>query len=117
MPKHGACWIFTNAKTGATQYASVEGSTATHWLLILARTDDLHKITRLSRAHWQPTWHVRWTCFCRNTTAYYDAVALGDLARAEKIDRAMRDKTQMPKPLPADAVIPDLVELAEAERW
>ena len=29
MPKHGACWIFTNAKTGAAQYASVEGSTAT----------------------------------------------------------------------------------------
>jgi len=48
--QHGACWIFTDTKTGATQHASVEGITATHWLLLLGRTDDLCKVTRA----WQP---------------------------------------------------------------
>jgi hypothetical protein len=111
--QRGDCWIFTDTKTGATQHASVEGITATHWLLLLGRTDDLRKVTRLSRARWQPTWHVRYVCLCSTLTPYYDALAIGDRARADRILRARHGKGRMPKPLlPAGVVIPELVELA-----
>jgi hypothetical protein len=106
--KHGDCWIFTDAKTGATQHASVEAVTDTHWLLLLGRTDDLRKVTRLSRARWHPTWLVRYVCLSTEVTAYYDALAIGDPARAERILRARHGKGRMPKPLPPDVVIPEL---------
>jgi hypothetical protein len=112
QPRYGDCWIFTDAKTGATQHASVEGMTATHWLLLLGRTDDLWKVTRLSRARWQPTWLVRYVCLCTVASAYYDALAIGDRARAERILRARYGKGRMPKPLPATVAIPELVKLA-----
>jgi hypothetical protein len=112
QPRHGDCWIFTDAKTGATQHASVEGSTATHWLLLLGRTDDLRKVTRLSRARWRPSWLVRYISLSTTATAYYDALAIGDDSRAERILRAKHDRRRMPKPLPADVAIPELVELA-----
>jgi hypothetical protein len=109
--QHGDCWIFTDAKTGATQHASVERITETHWLVFLGRTDDLRKFTRLSRARWRPTWLVRYVCLSSDMDAYYDALAIGDRGRAERILRARYGKGRMPK-LPADVAIPDLVELA-----
>jgi hypothetical protein len=114
-PRHGDCWIFTDTKTGATQHASVEGSTATHWLLLLARTDDLGKVTRLSRTRWRPTWLVRFICLSTELTAFYDALAIGDRGRADRILRARHGKGRMPKPLPAGVVVPELVELAPGE--
>ena len=79
---------------------------------MLGRTDDLCKVTRLSRARWQPTWHVRYVSLCTDMTAYYDALAIGDRARADRILRARYGKGRMPKPLPTGVVIPELVELA-----
>ena len=115
QPRHGDCWIFTDAKTGATQHASVEGSTATHWLLLLARTDDLNKVSRLSRSRWRPTWLVRFICLSAELTAFYDALAIGDRGRADRILRARHGKGRMPKPLPAGVIVPELVELAPGE--
>lgn len=111
--EHASCWIFTDAKTCDTRYASVERVTNTQWLVLLGRTDDALKLTRLSRARWRPTWHVRYVCVCAALTPYYDAIAIGDSDRAEQILRATYGKDRMPEPvLPAGVVVPTLVKLS-----
>jgi hypothetical protein len=109
--RHGDCWILTDAKTGATQHVSVERITDTHWLVFLGRTDDLRKVTRLSRVRWRPTWLVRYVCLNSGMDEYYNALAIGDRGRAEQILRARHGKGRMPKPLPAGVVVPELVEM------
>jgi hypothetical protein len=95
-PGRGICWIFTNARTGATQHASVESSTPTHCLALTGREDDLNKVSRLSRASRRPTWLVRSVTLCSQATAYYDAPAVGDLESAEMVQRAIGRKGPMP---------------------
>jgi hypothetical protein len=93
-------WIFTNTVTGHTVYASVKGWDAKSWHVLLCRDGDnlQKKVSRLSRRRWRPTWRLRGVCF---SAEYYDAVALGDQARADAVARADGQLCPTPPPLPA----------------
>jgi hypothetical protein len=117
-PKRGVNWILTNTVTGETLYAYVRGWDASHWHLISFQVRGMsRRVLKRSRRLWRPTWHVRHVTMSEEHTALCDAEAIGDFARYETIKRALASRKPLPPSLPADVVVPSVVQLPHPGAW
>jgi hypothetical protein len=106
----GRDWIFTD-DTGGWLLAHLLGWSADVWRVGLYKGSANPTVRRLSRRRWRATWRIRSSH--RHGSEYYDAVAVGDMARADIIARALGGLCPMPPPLPSREGIPRIFALPD----
>ena len=92
----GAAFLIWTAVSSSTSMLQVPGQVA--------------QPTGSSR-DWRATWRIRSSH--RHGSEYYDAVAVGDMARADIIARALGGLCPMPPPLPSREGIPRIFALPD----
>jgi len=111
-PKMGRDVIFISERGGMV-IGRVVGFSAETWRIKQYHDMSHIMVRRLSRARWRPAWRVVSAWASDEADAYYEAVALGMMERAETIKRALGKLCPMPPPLSSEqlAKIPRIVRM------